>query len=862
MQDPRKDFFISYNSKDRAWAEWIAWQLEEAGFSVVIQAWDFRPGSNFVLEMDKAAIEAERTITVISPDYLKARYTQPEWAAAFRRDPIGEQGLLLPVHVRECRHELKGLLGSLIYIDLVGLDEAIAREKLLAGIRRERAKPPTTPSFPGSPELSFPERPGFPGAFPSIWNAPYQRNMLFTGREDILEKLHTLLTTGQTAALTQPQAISGLGGIGKTQIAIEYTYRYHTDYMAVFWVKADLREVLISDFVSIADLLNLPEKNEQDQSRVVNAVKRWLQSNTGWLLIFDNADDLAMVKDFIPSAGTGHMLLTTRAQAMSRLAQRIELEKMEIEEGALFLLRRANIIVPEVSLDAAAEADRAKAKEITKAMDGHPLALDQAGAYIEETACSLSDYLKLYQTRRAELLARRGGVAPDHPESVTTTFSLSFRKVAQANPASIELLKLFAFLHPDAIPEEIITEGAPDLGAILRPVAADPNKLNIAIAELLKYSLVHRNAETKTMSIHRLVQAVLKDEMKEDAQRRWVERTVKAVNRVFQDSEFTRWQRYHLYIPQAQVCATLMEQWDLVFSEAAELLKQAGSYLQEILEYPGAETFLKQHLKMIYEQNRNPDPPRVAVSLGKLAGVYYEQGKYAQAEPLLKHALAIREKVLGPEHPHTATGLSNLAALYRAQGKLDDTELLNKQSLTTREQTLKTEHFDVINSLNKQASLYRDQGKYDEAELLYQQALEISERTLGSEHLELAKILSDLGGLYYEQDKYYQAEPLYRRALTICERTLEPDDLFIAFCLNNLAALYHAQGKYYQAEPLYRRALAIREQILGSDHPDVVLVSENYTDLLQEMKSKTQSVNSRSRTGTARFKRNKKKRKR
>ena len=505
MQDPKKDFFISYNSADSHWAEWIASQLEEAGFSVVIQTWDFRPGSNFVLDMDKAAIEAERTIAVLSPDYLKARYTQPEWAAAFRRDPTGEQGLLLPVHVRECRHELKGLLGSLTYIDLVGLDETIAREKLLAGIRRERAKPPTTPSFPST------ERPSFPGALPLIWNVPYQRNVFFTGREDILEKLHTTLTTGRTAALTQPQAITGLGGVGKTQTAVEYTYRYHTDYKAVLWVKADLREVMISDFVSIADLLNLPEKNEQDQNRVVNAVKRWLQSNSDWLLVCDNADDLKMVRDFIPTAGIGHTLLTTRAQAMDRLARRIELEKMEIEEGALFLLRRANIIASEVSLDDAAEADRATAKEISKAMDGHPLALDQAGAYIEETACSLSDYLKLYQTRRAELLARRGGVAPDHPEPVTTTFSLSFRKVAQANPASIELLKLFAFLHPDAIPEEIITEGVPDLGSILRPVAADPYKLNIAIAELLKYSLVHRNAETKTISIHRLVQAVLKD---------------------------------------------------------------------------------------------------------------------------------------------------------------------------------------------------------------------------------------------------------------------------------------------------------------------------------------------------------------
>ncbi len=724
MQNFRKDFFISYNGNDNAWAEWIAWQLEQAGFSVVIQAWDFRPGSNFILEMDKATFEAERTIAVLSPNYLKASYTQSEWAAAFRQDPTGQQGLLLPVHVRECRHELKGLLASLTYIDLVGLGEAEAREKLLAGIRREPARPSIAPGFPGSVQLSLIEQPRFPGALPPIWNIPYQRDMFFTGREDILEKLHNTLTTGKTAALTQPQAISGLGGIGKTQTAVEYAYRYHTDYKAVFWIKADLREVLISDFVSIAELLNLPEKNEQDQNGVVNAVKQWLQSNNDWLLVFDNADDLAMVKDFMPPAGTGHTLLTTRAQAMSRLARRIELDKMETEEGALFLLRRATIIAPAVSLDDAAEADRVRAREISGIMDGHPLALDQAGAYIEEAKCSLSDYLKLYQSRRAEMLKRRGGgEAPDHPESVTTTFSLSFRKVAQANPASIELLRFFAFLHPDAIPEEIITEGAPELGSILQPVAADLIKLNIAIAELLKYSLVRRNAETKTMSIHRLVQAVLRDDMKKDTQRRWVERTVKAVNRVFQDSEFTRWQRYDLYIPHAQVCATHMEQWDMVSSEAAELLKRTGSYLQEIQEYPDAEPFLKQHLKMIYEQSRNPNPSQVAQSLNDLGLLYYEQGKYAQAEQLLKPALAIFEKVFGLEDPHTVIILNNLATAYNEQARYAQAEQLSQRALAIAEKVLGPEHPDTASALNNLALLYRTQSQYDQAEPFFQRAL-------------------------------------------------------------------------------------------------------------------------------------------
>lgn len=313
---------------------------------------------------------------------------------------------------------------------------------------------------------------------PLLWNVPYQRNPFFTGREDTLTHLHNTLTAGKTAALTQPQAISGLGGIGKTQTAVEYAYRYSSEYQAVHWAKADSLEALISDFVSIAGLLDLPLKNEKDQNVVVNAVKRWLQSNNEWLLILDNVQVWDLVNNFIPTGSKGHILLTTRAQATGPIAENIEIEKMTTDEGASFLLRRAKLI------DKATEEDHNKARELSEIMDGLPLALDQAGAYIEETQCGLSQYLDLYHKRRAELLKRRGGFATGHPESVTTTFSLSFEKVGQANFAAVELLHLCAFLHPDDIPEEIITEGAPELGPVLQPVAVDQIKLDEAIREL------------------------------------------------------------------------------------------------------------------------------------------------------------------------------------------------------------------------------------------------------------------------------------------------------------------------------------------------------------------------------------------
>jgi len=157
------DFFISYNGADKVWAEWIAWQLEEAGFSTILQAWDFRPGANFVLQMQEVSEKAERTIAVLSHDYLNAVYTHPEWAAAFRRDPQGTKGILVPAMVRDCRQELEGLWPQIIYINLVGLSEQATRKALLEGINRGRNKPKTPPAFPGAIQHHEAEEPHFPG---------------------------------------------------------------------------------------------------------------------------------------------------------------------------------------------------------------------------------------------------------------------------------------------------------------------------------------------------------------------------------------------------------------------------------------------------------------------------------------------------------------------------------------------------------------------------------------------------------------------------------------------------------------------------------------------------------------------------
>ncbi len=607
---------------------------------------------------------------------------------------------------------------------------------------------------------------------------------------------------------------------GKTQVAIEYAYRYAGEYNSIFWVRADAYDTLTSDFVLLANQLGLSEEKIHDQRVVLQFVKKWLAHNEGWLLILDNVYNLDMIHDFLPFHGKGHIVLTTQAQSTGGIARRMEVEKMIPEDGALFVLRRANIIEPDTSLEQVGDLDRARAQAISVAMDGLPLALDQAAAYIEETACGLSDYLNLYYMERTKLLNLRGGLAFEHPESVVATWSLSFEKLSQINPASAELLRLCAFLHPDAIPEEIITEGGPVLGPILQTVSKAPVALNNAIKDLLRYSLIRRNPDTKTLTIHRLVQAVLKDSMDKQNQRQWTERTINAVNRTFPNVEFKTWQRCQRCLAHAQICAELINQAEIKSVESAYLLFKAARYLLERAQYSQAESLYRQALA-IREQVLGQEHPDVAESLNGLGELYDHQGKYAQAESVYQQALALRERALGSQHPYVAESLNNLGELYYHQGKYAQAESVYQQALAIREQVLGPQHLDVAESLNDLGVLYFYQSKYTQAEPLYQRALAIREQELEPQHPDIATSLNNLGGLYYHQGKYAQAEPPYQRALAIREQALGPLHPEVATTLNNLALLYYHQAKYTQAEPLNQRALAIREQVLGPLHPDL-----------------------------------------
>jgi CHAT domain-containing protein/Tfp pilus assembly protein PilF len=260
-------------------------------------------------------------------------------------------------------------------------------------------------------------------------------------------------------------------------------------------------------------------------------------------------------------------------------------------------------------------------------------------------------------------------------------------------------------------------------------------------------------------------------------------------------------------------------------SEADGLTKRAIELYQEG-KYAEAVPLARQALA-IYEKTLGPDHPAVAAALNNLASFYDDEGKSAEAEPLLKRALAIDEKALGPEHRKVAITLNNLAELYRKQGHYAEAEPLYRRSLAIREKALGPDDPDVATALDNLGGLYLIQGRYAEAEPLHKRALAIYEDALGSDHPDVATALNNLAMLYRQQGRYAEAEPLYRRALTIDEKALGPDHPDVATALNNLAKLFTEQGQYAEAAPLYSRSLAIYEKALGPNHPDVATALDN-----------------------------------
>jgi len=806
------DVFLSHAHVDAEVVEKLGTRLaDEGGLCVWLDRWVLVPGELWEQGLAKALAEAASCAVCIGSKTPSGWFNQ-EIQRALNRQTREPNFRVIPVILPGGDESLvDNFLELRTWVQFKeGIEDHDALRRLISGIKGVS---------PGRQPASLPR------TAKQVFTVPFPENPFFTGREDVLDELKATLARSGIAALT------GLGGVGKTQTAAHYAHHHRDEYPSVLWVRAETTETLFSDLSQLAARLDLPERDAKEQSVVLDAVKRWLDEQERWLLVLDNVEDYDIVDDLTRKANRSghHIIVTTQRQAMGVVQER-DVDSMVGDVGALLLLRRAKRLTMDQSLSDADPNLATLAGKISDELGGLPLALDQAGAYIHETRTALQDYLSLLKQRAKELLDRRGGLRADHL-SVAQTFLTSFEKLQKLNGAAAELLQVVAFLPPAAIPEEIFTEGAAEFGPELTAAASDPLKWNDAIGAALRYSLLERDPDEKLLAVHRVVQAVLKSRMSEDQRKARAEQVVRAVDAAFPMVELETWPRCERLVPSAQVCAALAEEYGIASTGAARLLSQAGYYLSQRARFAEAEPLYRKTVT-IREQVYGPEHSEYAKGLNNLAQLLQDTNRLAEAEPLMRRALAIDEKANGLDHPTVAIRLNNLAALLLLTNRPAEGEPLMRRALEIDEKASGPDHPNVAIRLNNLAQLLKARNRLAEAEPLMQRALAIWEKALGSEHPQVATALSNLALLLKETNRLAEAERLMRRALAIDEKALGPDHPNVAIRLINLASFLGDTNRQEEAEPLMRRALAIDEKAYGPDHPDVAIDFNNLARLL------------------------------
>src|SRR4051794_35966024 len=355
------DFFISHAGRDTGWAEWLAWQLQQAGYSVELDVWDWAPGEDFVARMSAALESADRLLAVCSQAYFTSAFGGAELRATFARSAAAA-GRIVPVLIEPVT--LPPLYAPLIRLDLTGLDEAAAADRLRN--RLTGGRPTSAPPFPRIGPAS-PDKPGFAGALPEVWKVP-PRNSRFTGRDGMLAELRRRLRTDEPTLVVQ--ALYGLGGVGKTQLAIECAHRFAADYDLVWWIDAE-QPVLIGDQLAmLAARLELP--TGPTVAATVDRLLAELRHRSRWLLVFDNAEHPQDVADYRPG-GAGHVLVTSRYPGWGALGGRLEVDVLARGETIVLLRARIPALSEELADQLAAE------------LGALPLAAAQAAGYLEQT---------------------------------------------------------------------------------------------------------------------------------------------------------------------------------------------------------------------------------------------------------------------------------------------------------------------------------------------------------------------------------------------------------------------------------------------------------------------------------------------
>jgi hypothetical protein len=781
------DFFVSRRGATAAVAREVADILIAGGHTVLVQDYDILAGANFVAVMHDALKRCRHFIALLTRDYDVSPFTTAEWtnfyAAAAQSG--GERRLIL---FRVEDFAPQGLLAAHVFTDLVGIDDAAERKRIILAAAQGRTSPAA--------------------ARPKVFEHVPPRDLNFTGREAVLARLHHLLMESDPSAAMIQVALHNFGGAGKTALAAEYAHRRAGAYSGVWWARAEGRALLVASLAELAGRLDPKLAEEPDQEKAARAaLARLARSAMPFLLVFDNVDQPQTLRDLVPTAGARVLITTRWADWMGR-ALELKLDLLDDAAAAQFLQKRAG------------RNDAAGAGRLAAALGHLPLALDHAGAYCRMTGSSFDAYQQKIDTRIA-----RAPTGASYPASVAATFGLAIEQVT--HPHAETLLASFAFLAPERIPLDLVADAV-----------ADEDDRAEAIGALAGVSLVEHDftGERPAVSVHRLVQAAMRARLAErQAAATHAERVTGALAKAFPELAFGNPELW----PQ---CAELLPHVLALFEHyrtgkqpipepGGSLFDSAAGYLHARGAYGEAEPLFRAAVAT-RERIHGRGDARTAISLGNLALLLQDTGRAREAEALYREVIATEEQTLGREHPDLALSLNNLANLMRDTNRSAEAEPLLREAIRIKEASFGREHPSLATSLNNLANVLRSLDRPAEAEPLYREAIAIEEKALGSEHPHVATSRHNLAVVLRDAGRHDEAEPLLREAVNAWSTALGSEHALPARGRRNLAVLLLATSRADEALACAQAAFDVHEKKLSADHRWRIDSACTYADAL------------------------------
>ncbi|MGW6138102.1 FxSxx-COOH system tetratricopeptide repeat protein, partial [Streptomyces sp. NPDC055140] len=793
--------FVSYAGADRAWAEWVAWQLQDAGYEVELDRWHWGAGDNAVLRMSQA-VERGRMVALFSRAYFEVpRFTTEEWTSRLAsRDASKRREVLVPLRVEEVEADaIPGLLRPLVVADLFGLGEEQARVALLRAVAGPAGTPGERPVFPAAPGAGGPGRlrqfgatgPRLPGSLPRVWNIP-ARNAGFTGRDELLVRVRTGLAGTRAVAVL---ALDGRGGVGKTQLAIEYAHRFSGEYELAWWVAAE-DPALIPDQLAALAVATGCAHSESPREQAMQALGEELRTRSRWLLVFDNAEDPGALSSHLPAA-SGHVVITSRNPRWHHLALPVDVDVLARSESVALLRSRSYGLGQD------------DAGRLAQALDDLPLALVQAAEAL--TAYTPDKYLDLLE-HHADL-ATDGDTPPDYPRSLAAQLRLSMQRLSDQEPVAADLLRACALLAPEPFDLNACDPYAHRDNQDGDSALFDPRVFRRVLAAVDRFGLAR--VAGGSIQVHRLTQAVLLDQLNAEERAQAVRhaRLLLTTAHPGDPREPATWPRWAALLPHLLHLAPT----DLA-TQSRSAARDACWYLME----RGTARMALPRLQALHEalqQELGDDHDDTLRTANHLARAYTDTQNPARARDLDDDTLARRRRVLGEDHRDTLISASNLAVDLAALGETEQARTLEVDTLARQRRVLGEDHPDTLATASNLSFRLAELGETEQARTLGDDALARQRRVLGQDHPDTLSTASDLAFRLAELGETEQACTLGEETLARQRRVLgqdHPDTLSTA-C--NLAIRLAELGETEQACTLGEETLARQRRVLGQDHP-------------------------------------------